>query len=151
MAIPSPLVNSYDPSQVIVTFGGIPLSGFADETFVTIKRSNGGVYSKKRGADGTVERVNKCSYDFTVEITLQQTSNSNLVLDGLMKVDLASNAGVLPLAIKDNQGTTLFVAPNAWINEDPEVSFGNDTTSRKWVFETGPASLTVGGNALVTP
>lgn len=146
LSLPSVLVGSYDPKMVIVTLGGTPISGFADETFVSIKRTNGGAFSKKRGADGRIERVNKNSYDFTVELTLQQTSTSNLILDSLMKGDMTSNNGVVALAVKDLNGTSLFTAAAAWVNEDPSLDFGNDTISRKWVIETGPASVTIGGN-----
>lgn len=141
------LTNTYDPSKVIVTFGAVQLSGFAEGTFISIKRS-GNVFEKKKGSDGTIERINKNAMDFSVEITLQQTSNSNLLLDALMKADMVANAGVLPLTITDLYGSTLFEAPQAWISKDPDVDFGDDTTNRTWTFETGVASLTIGGNAL---
>lgn len=146
MRLPNTGVGTYDPKQVILTIGGVPISGYADETFISIKRSNGAAFTKKRGADGSVERVNRNSYDFTVEITLQQTSNSNLVLDGFLGVDMASNSGVMPITVTDLSGASVFVAASAWVSEDPQLDFGTDTTSRKWVIETGPAVATVGGN-----
>lgn len=146
MALPDTTVSTYDPAKVVVTFGGVPISGFADETFVSIKRSNGGAFAKKRGADGKVERINKGSYDFTVGITLQQTSSSNLTFDAAMKADMLSNSGKAPLSVTDLNGVTMLTAPEAWVNEDPSVDLGSDTSSRKWVIETGPAPLTIGGN-----
>lgn len=145
--LPNVLVGTYDPKQVIVTVGGVPISGYAEDTFISIKRSNGALYSKKHGADGSVERIKRNSFDFTVELTLQQTSNSNLVLDGIMNADLAANAPVI-LAVADLSGNSLFSAASAWISEDPDMDLGSDTTSRKWVLETGPALKTNGGSLL---
>lgn len=33
-------VRTYDPKQVIITVGGIPMSGFADGTFLTVDRDD---------------------------------------------------------------------------------------------------------------
>ena len=62
-------VKTYDPKQVVITFGVIPISGYADGTFVSVNRS-GDAFTKKKGAAGDVERVNKNQGDFEVTVTL---------------------------------------------------------------------------------
>ena len=32
--------DSYDPKKVVVTIGGIPISGYADGTLISISRQN---------------------------------------------------------------------------------------------------------------
>lgn len=138
-------VATYDPKMVTIAWGGMILSGFAEGTFIKITR-NGNAFDKKRGAGGDVERVNKNAYDFQVELTLLQTSTSNANLSVALTADQVSNVGVLPLIIKDLLGTTLFTAPQAWIAKDPDAEFGDDTSSRAWLFETGAAGSLLGGN-----
>lgn len=138
-------VATYDPKQIIIAFGALVLSGFSDGTFVKITRS-GDAFEKKRGADGSVERVNKNAFDFGVSVTLQQTSAVNALLSAALTADQISNLGVLPLTIKDLNGTSLFEAPQAWIKKDPEAEYADTTGGREWQFETGPGAYLCGGN-----
>ena len=138
-------VRTYDPSKIIVTFGGVPLSGFSEGTFVSIKRS-GDVFTKVKGADGGIDRVNNCNYAFEVTFTCKQTTPTNEYLSGLLAADQLSNAGTLPLVVKDNLGSTIFTAMQAWIKKDPDVDFADKLSDRTWTFDTGPAVLLAGGN-----
>lgn len=138
-------VATYDPKKIIVTWGTTIISGYAEGTFVSIQR-NGQSFEKHRGAGGEVERVNKNAYDFTVEITLQQTAAVNAILSAALTADAISNVGVLPLVVKDLLGATLYTFPQAWIAQDPNGEYGDDTTKRTWRFETGISAEILGGN-----
>ena len=140
------LVRTYDPKQVIITFGVAVLTGYAEGTFVKIARS-GNAFDKRKGADGTVDRVNKNANDFGVSITLMQTAPVNAVLSALLAADQISNVGVLPLVIKDLNGTTLFTAAQAWIEKDPDDEFADGLGNREWKFATGPGAKLTGGNS----
>lgn len=145
MPIPDIGVKTYDPKMVVITFGAVPISGYAEGTFVRVNRS-GDAFTKSKGAGGDIERVNRNQGDFEVSITLQQTSSSNTELSAILAADQATNAGVFPLTIKDMLGNTLFFAPQAWIRKDPEWEDGDDLNSREWTFDTGIAGNLVGGN-----
>lgn len=145
MATTNPAVKTYDPKMVSIAWGSIIISGYADGTFVNVTRSSE-AFTKKRGAGGDVERVNKNAFDHTVEITLLQTSSTNTALSAALAADQLGNVGVLPLTIKDLNGQTLFTAPQAWISQDPALEDGDDTTNRTWTFETGPSVSVIGGN-----
>jgi hypothetical protein len=139
------IVRTYDPKQIIVTFGGIIFSGFAEGTFLQITRS-GEMFVKQKGADGSINRTNKNAFDFTVTVTLQQTSITNDLLSGVMVADQKFNTGALPLIVKDLRGTTLFFAPQAWIESDPEDEYSDEATGREWVLATGIAEKFTGGS-----
>ena len=145
MSAPDLTVKTYDPKAITLAWGPVIVSGYADGTFLKVTRS-GNAFEKKKGAEGTVERINKNAYDFTVEVTLLQTASANTVLSGLMDADQLGNVGVFPLIIKDLLGQTLFSAPQAWIAKDPDWEDGDDLNTRTWTFETGPAAQLVGGN-----
>lgn len=145
MPITNPMVKTYDPKMVSASFGALTISGYADGTFINVTRS-GEAFTKRKGSGGDVERTNKNAFDFTIEITLLQTSSINTALSALMDADQLGNVGVLPFIIKDISGQTLFTAPQAWISQDPALEESDETTNRTWTFQTGPAAMVVGGN-----
>jgi len=138
-------VRTYDPKLVIITFGTIIMTGFAEGTFVAIERS-GDAFEKQKGADGSIDRVNKNAFDFGVTITLKQTSPVNALLSAVLASDQLLNAGLLPLTVTDTLGVSLFTAAQAWIRKDPNTEFSDGLGSREWTFDTGAGLLVAGGN-----
>lgn len=142
-------VKTYDPKSLIISFAGQALTGFADGVFCNIVPS-GDKFTAITGADGEVSRSKSVDYSYEVTITLQQTSESNDKLSTIMIADKLRNAGVFPLSVKDLEGTSFFFASSAWIQKDPDVSYGKEIENREWVFRTGPADNYVGGNQVFT-
>ena len=142
-----PIVRTYDPKQIIVTFGAIIFTGFMSGTFAAVTQ-NGEDFSKDKGADGTVDRINMNSDDYSIAITLKQTSLTNDALSVSRKLDKATNVGKLPFQIKDLNGLSLFYAAQAWIRKAPDPDLGDSLTGREWGFDTGPAEQFIGGNIL---
>lgn len=145
MPIPNVGVKTFDPKMVVITFGVIPISGYAEGTFVSVVPS-GDAFGKSKGAGGDIERINRNQGDYEVTVTLQQTASVNAELSAALAADRVTNAGVFPLTIKDLLGKTLFFAPQAWIRKDPDWEDGDDLNSRAWIFDTGIGSNLVGGN-----
>lgn len=146
MALDS-VVRTYDPKQIIVTFGGVIFTGFAAGTFLTITQ-NGDDFEKERGSDGTVDRINKNSDDYSIAATIKQTSLTNDALSVIRKEDKLFNTGKKPFAVKDLNGNSLFFALFAWIRKAPDPDYGDALTNREWGFDTGPAEQFIGGNIL---
>lgn len=140
-----PNVRTYDPNSIIVSFMGKTLAGFAEGSFLKIKRS-GDMFTKVKGADGSVDRINNNAFDFEVTLSLKQTTPSNTLLSGIAAADQLLNKGVGMLIIKDNAGTTLFTAAQAWIRKDPDADFADKLSPREWTFDTGVAAFLLGGN-----
>lgn len=138
--------GTYAADKVIVIVGGIPVSGFADGTFVTAKYE-ADRYIKKVGADGEVSRSKNADKSGTIELVLSQTSASNDALNALF--GLASLAGidpVVPVAVTDLSGRSLVAASKCWLKTAPEVTFGREIGERTWVLEAADLLITVGGN-----
>jgi hypothetical protein len=130
------LTRTYDPDKVIVTFGGVPIGGYAEGTFISVK-ANSDLYTKKVGADGEIARGRKHNNTHNVTLTLMQTSASNTYLQTIENMDRLANMGIRPLVITDLSGGSLHSWPQAWINKDPDADYGDDVGSRAWAFETG--------------
>lgn len=136
---------SYDASQVIVTFGGSIISGYADGTFVTVEFDEQ-QYNKVTGADGLTQRSKTGNYAGSVTITLMNGSASNDVLSVAWNTDRVSNSGKGALLVKDLSGRTLWQAKNAWVRQMPSQGFGKDAENREWVMDCDELSGQAGGN-----
>lgn len=142
-------VRTYDASQVKIVVGAFTLNGYADGTFVTIKR-NGDAFDDKTGADGTVDRINKNNYSFEVEVSIKRTSPWNSKLSELLAADQAGNVGIVQIAITDLSGQaqapSVFFAPQAWIKKDPDTEYADSLGNYKWTFRTGAGANFIAGN-----
>jgi hypothetical protein len=140
-------VSTYDPKQVILTVGGVPITGFADGTFITVERSNDS-FTKSSGADGIVTRVKQNDKSGTITCTLAQTSPSNDILSAQAVLDEQSNAGVVPVQCKDNSGRTVLFSAFAWIRKPPSVEFGKEVSNREWPMDAADLDINVAGNPI---
>lgn len=136
---------SYDASQVIVTFAGSIISGYADGTFVTVEFDEQ-QYNKVTGADGLTQRSKTGNYAGSVSITLLNGSASNDVLSVAWNSDRVNNSGKGALLVKDLSGRTLWQAKNAWVRQMPSQGFGKDAENREWVMDCDALSGQAGGN-----
>jgi len=138
-------VSTFDPKSVVVTIGGIPMSGYADGTFLEITADNQ-QFTKVTGADGYTTRIKSNNYGGVMTLTLAQSSFSNDALSVILNADRLSNAGVVPILIKDLSGTTVVFSATGWIQQFPDISFGNEMNNRAWAIELAEIDIFIGGN-----
>lgn len=140
-------VRTYSPNQVIVLVSGVPMSGFADGTFVEVAPS-ADLSTMQVGADGEVARSISSNKTCTVTITLQQTSPSNDVLSGMIEIDSLTGGVLFPVTVMDLRGRTMFAASQAWINQRPTLTFGQEVADRAWTLTTGAPSVWFAGGSI---
>jgi hypothetical protein len=145
----NPLVSGFDPKQVIITFGGVPITGFADGTYVEVTPNDADGFKKVVGADGEVMRSQSNDNTHTVTITLLQSSQSNQHLSGIRNTDKLTGKAVQALSIRDLNGGTLMFWAQAWIKGDPTWGYGKENTDRQWTFDTGQIGTDNRGGAAV--
>jgi len=138
---------TYDPAKVIITFGGMPITGFAEGTFVDVAPASK-AFTRKTGADGEVVRSKSNNNCHDVTITLQASSLSNSYLTTMNLADRATGRGLLPLSITDLNGTALKFWPQAWVEVPDSWGYGAEATDRAWVFHTGQIAADVNGGIL---
>ena len=139
-------VRTFDPKEVAVVVGGSVIGGFADGEFIRVSRKND-AYTMVEGSDGVISRAKSNSRSGEMTIILSQTSPSNDVLSLIHAADEATNAGVVPVAVKDLSGRSTYVSAFAWIRKSPDTSFGKDITNREWILDLADYNPFVGGNA----
>lgn len=139
------MVLQYDPKNVSMIVGGKIMHGFADGTFIKVMR-NQQAFTLKVGADGEGTRAKSNDKSGKFEITLMQSSSSNDVLSAYASADELSNSGVVPVLLRDNNGTTLATCLSGWVQKLPDTEFAKEVGTRTWVFETDALEMFVGGN-----
>lgn len=135
----------FDPKQVVTEFAGI-VTGYAGGTFLKAARANP-TWKTVVGSDGTVVRVRSRDATGMVTLTLMQSSPTNDIFSALAALDELSGEGVLPLLIKDLNGTGLVIASEAWIEGPSELGYGADLENREWKIMC--ADITILGGAMV--
>lgn len=136
--------TTYDPAYVVASFLGIPLSGYADGTFIAVER-NTESFTLMVGAGGEAARARSRNSSGKITFTLLATSPVNDLLSAVWQADELSGAGVGPCFVKDVGGTTLCLANNAWIQKVPKIEYGKEVGTREWVLECESISIKVGG------
>jgi hypothetical protein len=138
--------GTYSADQVIVTVGGVIVSGFADGDFITAQYDEDR-FTKMVGADGEVGRSKNPSRAGNIEITLAASSRANDELSALFNLDsLAGVDAPIAIAVSDLSGRTVIGASKGWIKSAPEVTFGKEIGERVWVLDCADLQMFVGGN-----
>lgn len=141
-------VKVYDIHAVELIVGGIPIKdGFVSAEIAP----EGPAFADEAGADGTVIRYATHEKRHTLTLTLKGSSSENEKLSALHALDVqaTNGAGVVPLLLRDGNGTSLISTDSAWITQLPSKSFGNLPGDCAWnirLFLSSPLSAIIGGN-----
>lgn len=139
---------TYDPSQVVLTLGGVPISGYSDGTMIEVERDEDS-FTKVNGV-GIVSRAKSTSRGGLLKITLQQTSPSNDILSGFVNADELAGTGVVPMLLKDISGRSISFAEHAWVRKPAPQTFAKEISDRVWEVDLADVDIFVGGNAKAT-
>jgi hypothetical protein len=140
-----PAAKTYSSQDVTVLLGGVPIdSGRADGDFVSIVKVSDDS-SSVAGADGEVcvNLMHDRQYDVT--ITVMQSSAGNDLMTGA-RAGFQLLKALLPLAVKDNNGSSLLVAAKAWPVKAPDQAFGKEAGTRAWTWRCVADVVFIGGN-----
>jgi hypothetical protein len=138
-------MKTYDPNQVVASFGGRTLGGFVKGSFIEIERDED-AYNYTSGVNGEGTRSKSISKSGKIHLKLQPTSDSNDVLSAFAAADELNNGGLEPFILKDVSGRTLVSAEQAYIVKYPKIEFDEDVTEREWILQTDNLLIFAGGN-----
>jgi len=138
-------LKTYNPKEVSVIVGARVITGFAEDSKVIVARENDS-WAKVAGVDGEVTRSKSNDKSGSITINLMQSSDDNAFLTALYQSDELSGAGVVPVTVKDNSGTSLYIAPEAWIRKPPDSEFSREAGPREWILDCAELTMNVGGN-----
>ena len=130
------MYQQYSPKDVVCSWNGIAIEGFAPDSFLRLQRTSP-LVTPVVGAGGQVALTRNADKTGTIEIELMQTSLSNQILSAIqakqddmeLEEDISSN-----FVIYDPSGSVMATGINAWLQELPQVELGRDQNSKTWIF-----------------
>lgn len=134
-------IKTYNPKEVIVSLGTHIVTGYAEDSFVTIDPAGDGV-TKKVGCDGEIVRSVSPNDTYTVKLSLLMSSETNSWLQSKVDQDIKSGDGMFPILVKDLKGGMVFSTDAAWAIKTASRGFGKEAGNREWELHTGSGKLT---------
>lgn len=134
-------IKTYNPKEVTVALGNHIVTGYADDSFITIEPSGDGI-TKKVGCDGEIVRSISPDDTYVVKLSVLQTSDTNSFLQERHIQDTKTGEGMFPILIKDLKGGMVFSAEAAWAVKSASRGFGKESSNREWEIQTGSGELT---------
>jgi len=129
-------MQSYDPTNVNVSYNKVPVSGFGPGAFIKASR-NEETWTLQIGNSGTGARNRNPNKSGKIEITVKKSAPVNALLSAIAVTDEQSAQGVGPFLVKDrNTNSALCEAQNAWITKIPDWERGKEDDEVTWVLET---------------
>jgi len=127
---------TYNPKQVKIALGSHVVTGYADDSFVTIDPLGDGT-TLKIGCDGEANRAISVNNSFSIKLSLLQSSETNEFLRNRLKKDQSDGDGTFPITVKDLMGKELFTSDAAWVTKEPTWTRGKETNNREWELQCG--------------
>lgn len=126
---------TYSPKDVIISLSGTPITGFAEDDFISLSR-NSPLLEPTIGADGILTRTKVADETGTITISLAQTARANLTLSAFSRIQrLNPDLPLGTLEIKDPSGSVLAIGLNVALAKLPDVSLGaTASNSKDWEF-----------------
>lgn len=127
-------MKRYSPDQVKCSYGGVPITGYMDGTFIDVERHED-AYTTKVGSLGDVTRTRNLNKTGKITITLMQHSPVNDFLNVFLALDDLGDSTPRKIQIKDLTNNMRCSAAEAWITKPPKIERGKESMGIQWVFE----------------
>lgn len=135
--------RNYSQDDVLVTYGGVPITEFEGEIEITIPEP---MWKSKQGAGGAVVRARAHSNLAQIKLSIIHGSPDNAYLAEQARLDYLTGSNAKELLIQDNRGKLLFSSPTAWITNYASFSGGEEAGAREWELEAAPFEWDDGQN-----
>jgi hypothetical protein len=129
-------VTTYNPKKVTCSLGRHIVSGYADDSFISIEPAGDGT-SYVVGADGEIARSIDPSSVYTVKLSLLQASATNAYLQNMYDKDKQDGSGTFNVNIADLLGNEKFTGSVAWVTKPAAWARGKAQGNREWEIAVG--------------
>ncbi len=137
----------YSAAEFTCNLGGIEIDAGAlgPDNFLTLTQ-NSPAFKLREGVGGGKTRSQTKSPSYTLKIKVRQTAPVNTKLSVLHILDKNTNAGIVPLYIKDRLGTYAVTEAEAFIEGDPEHVAGAEEGDLEWTVILPAPTVLMGGH-----
>lgn len=124
-------VHTYNPRKVTCALGAHIVSGFADDSMITVEFGGDGT-SYVSGADGELVRSIDPTDFYIMKLQLQQTSRTNIFLQNMYDRDSEDGSGTFSVNVNDILGREKFTGGMAWVTKPASWVRGKTQNNREW-------------------
>lgn len=128
-------MKTYNPRKVTCAFGKHIVTGFADDSMITIDYAGDGT-SYVEGSDGEIVRSIDPTELYTIKITLEQPSPTNAYLQKMYEKDQNDGTGTFSVNINDILGKEKFTGEIGWVTKPASFVRGKVQNNREWEIVT---------------
>jgi hypothetical protein len=139
------MTAQYSPDNVHIIWKGVPLTGFAKDTFVEIEREEDS-FTTYVGSGGQVCRTKNLNRLGKITVTLMAVAPVNDILAALAQTDEDTGFGSGPITVKDLGGTMLASGADAWVMKRPKIERAHESGTIQWVFVVASLQQFEGGS-----
>lgn len=141
------VTTNLDPSRVLLNIGGFNITGFADGTFLALKK-NEKKFAYKVGAHGTFTRIKLNDNTTLLTCTLLQSGEGNTVLMGLYNTDVSTPSGVFyPVVVTNMASGESFSSPAGFVEQIPDTEYSaSEVMNREWSIILPDCETILSGN-----
>ena len=122
-------VKTYNPKKVTCSLGRHIVSGYADDSMITVEFAGDGT-SYVAGADGEIVRSIDPTEIFKLKLAVQQTSSTNAYLQKMFDKDRKDGSGTFSVNINDLLGKEKFTGDVAWVTKPASFVRGKTQNNR---------------------
>jgi hypothetical protein len=128
------LLDVINPSTDIVNISGHEVTGFADDSMLTISRDED-VMLKTVGVQGDMTLYQNQNRTGTLTIRLQETSPTNDFFSGILAgMRTGTIKGVVPFTVIRNGSYSSISGGQCWIQGQPDRTYGKEGEVYEWTF-----------------
>lgn len=142
-----PQFHEYSPDFVTIVYGGVLLTGYADNAFIEIEYEEDD-FKKQTGSLGDVTRTRQLNRSGKITVTLMDAAPVNDQLMSLAAADRQSGSGFKAFTFTDRSSNTTARATECWVMKLPKIGRAKESGTTVWVFEAAFLDLNVGGSVL---
>jgi hypothetical protein len=137
-------MKSYSPDQIVFVFKGIPITAWAPDSFITVKR-NERTIKMEVGAGGDVVRTFTLDKSGMVEFELVAASVQNDILSSIQVSDEVNHDGIGAMLLQDINGTTFAHGNEACLDGPADIVRGKAMPTAKWRLLVANIEMIAGG------
>lgn len=126
-------IVTYNAKNIIMTMGTHIVTGYAEDSFITIDPA-GDAVTYKVGCQGEVVRSINPDMSVTVKLVLLYGTRSRDFLSNMVKKDRADGSGIFPVEIKDLAGGVILSAKNCWVTKTPSKVYGKEAQNGEYTI-----------------
>jgi hypothetical protein len=126
-------LKTYDSKLIVITFGPLIISGYAEDSIATLTPESE-IFTAKVGADGQTTRSRSNNDNYKCSLRLMQTSDSQSQIQALTLRNSILSGITWPFKLISPTTRELYESSNAYLERNPDAEFGREAGEREYTF-----------------